>query len=69
MTPRLALLIVLLVVVVAFLIQNAAMVAVHFLFWRIILSQSLVVFLAVVFGFLAGVTVMALRRRTRGDRR
>lgn len=69
MTPRLVLVLVLLLAAVVFAVQNAALVVVHFLFWRFAISRALVVFLSVAIGFVAGVAVTARWWKRRGGRR
>lgn len=52
-------------IVVVFSVQNAIPVAVNFLFWKFEASLAIVIFLALLAGLLAGITIdLWLRRRS-----
>ena len=50
-------------------LQNVAPITVHLLFWKVTLSQALLVIAALVLGFLAGQLTAGLRRRAGGTKR
>jgi|GEM_PF-1684506 Uncharacterized integral membrane protein len=58
------LVILLLVLVAVFSVQNAAPITVHFLRWQITMSAALVIQLAALLGGLVGLTVGAMSRRS-----
>ncbi len=57
--------ILLLVLVAIFSVQNAAPITVHFFRWQITMSAALVIQLAALLGGLVGLTVGAMSRRSR----
>lgn len=57
--------ILLLVLVAIFSVQNAAPITVHFLRWQITMSAALVIQLAALLGGLVGLTVGVMSRRSR----
>lgn len=66
MNIKAVLILVLMLVVTLFSVQNAEMITVRFLFWNFALSQALVILLAAFCGAVVGLAIGALgtRRRT-----
>lgn len=56
----------LMVLMLAFVLQNAQTIQVKFLFWRVELSQALVLLLTLVSGVAIGVAVCSWRWKKRG---
>lgn len=63
--PMLVVIVVLLVVVAVFSVQNAAPVSVSFLFWRFDASLAIVMILSVLAGMITGALLVSLRRVVR----
>lgn len=64
-------LLLLLLVVAMFSVQNYETITVRFLYWQFAMSQALIIMLAAIFGALAGAiagAVMSRRRPERGSR-
>ncbi len=59
---------VLMLLVAFFSVQNAEMITVRFLHWQFVLSQALVILLAVFCGVIVGLTIGTLSGRRRRDR-
>lgn len=59
------LVIIIIAVVAAFSLQNAAPVAITFLFWRFEASLAVIVFLSALSGLAAGMLIMSLRKMSR----
>ena len=55
----------LLFIVIVFMLQNAADVAVKFLFWEIVLPRSLLLFVTLIIGIVVGWFVRAMYRISR----
>jgi uncharacterized integral membrane protein len=60
--------IIIIAVVAAFSVQNAAPIVVSFLFWRFEASLAIVIFLSALSGMLTGMVVMSWSRRRRSLR-
>lgn len=54
MNPKLILTLTLIVLAVIFIIQNTAVVEIHFLFWMVSMSRSLFMFFLLAIGIVAG---------------
>mgnify|MGYP005849817275 CR=1 FL=1 len=59
------LIIIIIAVVAAFSLQNAAPVAITFLFWRFEASLAVIVFLSALSGLVAGLLIVSLRKMSR----
>lgn len=59
------LIIIIIAVVAAFSLQNAAPVAITFLFWRFEASLAVIVFLSALSGLVAGMLIVSLRKMSR----
>jgi uncharacterized integral membrane protein len=67
MSPKVIGLIILLVFLVIFAIQNTQSVTVELLFWKISTSAALTILVSYLIGFLTGWLVMALKPRAEKD--
>ena len=63
MKLKTVLILVLLLSVALFCVQNSAVITVHFLFWHFVLSQALVILLSAVCGTVAGLAIGTLSGR------
>lgn len=62
MNIKVALILILLALLTIFIIQNVTAVEVSFLFWTILLSRAVLIFLTFVIGFLSGWVMHSLLR-------
>jgi len=56
----------LLLLIVVFTLQNAEVVTVNFLLWRLSVSRSLMIFIVLIVGIVVGVVLAGLARRRKG---
>jgi len=57
----------LLLLVIVFTLQNTDVVTVHFLFWKLVVSRALMIFIVLVTGILVGLALAGLARHRHRD--
>ena len=65
----LVILLIVVIIVAIFSVQNAAPVAITFLFWKFEASLAIVLFLTVIAGIIAGVLIVMLVRMKASDKK
>ena len=68
MNIKLLIVLLLMLVVALFSVQNAETITVRFLYWQFAMSQALVIMLAAIFGALAGAIAGAVMARRKPER-
>lgn len=68
MNLRLSIGAVLLLLVVIFTVQNAAVVDINFLFWKLSVSRALMIFFVAIIGFAVGWISANVHRQSRPDK-